>query len=596
MKRNTIWCPSIVIFMAGIVMHVLACTAHAQMPALFDDFEYDPQAINASYESIQQSGHIFGANSWVTNESCPQSCVAMSRAWRLANWSDQAIPGARVELINIPGYRKLRLTLEEDANSGSLSRDPIVRSGFVTGEGTYHIRARFSDLHGLDGYNMYEAIWLQSPNQYRTCDGGGGDCTNHTLLGRPANLVNNTLVRDTWSEVDIEFNNFFTESLIQANVATISGKRHDSSGSHFNSSGNSNVIECVGKDPITYDPIYSPPGAACLDPQDPSKSLFGTRWWNYIISVQSDKVLFGMYSPGPISWWGGGTLNGIATWNKAITITSHTPTTTLTSLIAILWKQRSEAPDDFPFDLSMDVEWFYYTPVVYNDLMSADHDIRNHINTLRSNGIYRLNSTSYSTYNDVSGPNDPHQIFINGPYMHTSSSEEYIVSVEDAGAFFDMDVKYRIYDNYSWGPWTNVNGLAVNLPCYGQYAQIYAWREHVYVTSNTDSYTKTVKQGCGPGKQGSETALNPDHYFLGHNFPNPFNSITVIDFGLPESGNVRLVLYDALGRKIATPVNGFMSSGWHSVDFDASTLSTGIYYYALEAGTWREVKSMIVRQ
>jgi len=74
----------------------------------------------------------------------------------------------------------------------------------------------------------------------------------------------------------------------------------------------------------------------------------------------------------------------------------------------------------------------------------------------------------------------------------------------------------------------------------------------------------------------------PDRFELLQNYPNPFNPATVIGFQLPESSQVRLAVYDLLGREVAVPVNGRLASGYHQVDFDASDLPSGIYLYRLE--------------
>lgn len=69
---------------------------------------------------------------------------------------------------------------------------------------------------------------------------------------------------------------------------------------------------------------------------------------------------------------------------------------------------------------------------------------------------------------------------------------------------------------------------------------------------------------------------------LDQNFPNPFNPTTNIQFTLPSASQVRLNVYDILGRQVATLVNGVRAAGEHQVSFDASGLSSGIYIYILE--------------
>jgi hypothetical protein len=86
--------------------------------------------------------------------------------------------------------------------------------------------------------------------------------------------------------------------------------------------------------------------------------------------------------------------------------------------------------------------------------------------------------------------------------------------------------------------------------------------------------------------------VKPVSYELGQNYPNPFNPSTTIKFSMPEAGNVKLVVYNLLGQEVKSLVNGFMQSGTHIVNFDASNLNSGMYLYRLNTGTFTEVRKM----
>lgn len=77
---------------------------------------------------------------------------------------------------------------------------------------------------------------------------------------------------------------------------------------------------------------------------------------------------------------------------------------------------------------------------------------------------------------------------------------------------------------------------------------------------------------------------SPQRFRLNQNYPNPFNPSTIISFSLPVSSNVKLEVYDLMGRKVRSLLNGQMSTGEHEVAFNASGLSSGIYIYRLQAG------------
>ncbi|MBN1632762.1 MAG: T9SS type A sorting domain-containing protein [Ignavibacteria bacterium] len=75
----------------------------------------------------------------------------------------------------------------------------------------------------------------------------------------------------------------------------------------------------------------------------------------------------------------------------------------------------------------------------------------------------------------------------------------------------------------------------------------------------------------------------PKKFELAQNYPNPFNPVTNINFDLPESGLVSLKIFDLLGREVAIVVNEFKEAGYYTVQYNAEGLSSGIYFYRLEA-------------
>jgi hypothetical protein len=86
----------------------------------------------------------------------------------------------------------------------------------------------------------------------------------------------------------------------------------------------------------------------------------------------------------------------------------------------------------------------------------------------------------------------------------------------------------------------------------------------------------------------------PVQFSLEQNYPNPFNPSTTIEYSIPESSNVKLIVFNSLGEKVTTLVNNFEEAGIHKVNFDAKDLSSGIYFYQLRAGSFVETKKMIL--
>ena len=93
---------------------------------------------------------------------------------------------------------------------------------------------------------------------------------------------------------------------------------------------------------------------------------------------------------------------------------------------------------------------------------------------------------------------------------------------------------------------------------------------------------------------GIQTVEIPNTFRLYQNYPNPFNPVTKIKFGLPKNDNIKLTVYDALGREVAVLVNEYKTANTYEVEFDGTNLSTGVYFYKLEATDYFNVKKMLI--
>jgi len=94
--------------------------------------------------------------------------------------------------------------------------------------------------------------------------------------------------------------------------------------------------------------------------------------------------------------------------------------------------------------------------------------------------------------------------------------------------------------------------------------------------------------------KGDGTSLQIKDYKLSQNYPNPFNPATTIRFEIPETNEVTLKIYDVLSREVATLVNEVKNAGKYDVKFDASHLSSGVYFYRLHAGRFIQIKKFML--
>jgi hypothetical protein len=81
---------------------------------------------------------------------------------------------------------------------------------------------------------------------------------------------------------------------------------------------------------------------------------------------------------------------------------------------------------------------------------------------------------------------------------------------------------------------------------------------------------------------------------MDQNYPNPFNPSTQITYQIPERSTVRLRVFDVLGKEVATLVNTEQAGGYHSVQFDAEGLRSGVYFYTLTAGRFSSTRKMLL--
>jgi hypothetical protein len=117
---------------------------------------------------------------------------------------------------------------------------------------------------------------------------------------------------------------------------------------------------------------------------------------------------------------------------------------------------------------------------------------------------------------------------------------------------------------------------------------------HKIVLSGANIYIDYVQLIKETVATGVEEGGLPLQFALEQNYPNPFNPTTTINFTLGEASNVKLTVYNILGQKVATLVDSHLGAGAHSVQFDARSLSSGVYFYRLDASDFVSIKKMML--
>ena len=126
-----------------------------------------------------------------------------------------------------------------------------------------------------------------------------------------------------------------------------------------------------------------------------------------------------------------------------------------------------------------------------------------------------------------------------------------------------------------------------------QFDTKYFWRVKAYNAGGWGPFSAVQAFIVGPTSV-DETRPLPGTYVLNQNYPNPFNPSTQIDFALPKQDNVRLEVFNLLGERVALLVDGIQNAGYHSVRFDASKLSSGMYLYRLTTSETTFTRKMVL--
>jgi len=153
------------------------------------------------------------------------------------------------------------------------------------------------------------------------------------------------------------------------------------------------------------------------------------------------------------------------------------------------------------------------------------------------------------------------------------------------------------YNNSSYTSYSPVRASTAPNMYYGRYGDLSSgdgcattsWSSTTGPTGRPNiSLTMTVSTGIE-----NNTGI-PIKYNLSQNYPNPFNPTTKIEYALPKQGFVSIKIYDLLGREVSSLVNEVKQAGYYSVDFNASDLASGVYFYKMESSGFVDTKKFVL--
>ena len=289
---------------------------------------------------------------------------------------------------------------------------------------------------------------------------------------------------------------------------------------------------------------------------------------------------------------------------------------------------------NYPWDtwsrLTADNNWWVYVCRQYADTVHANAP--SGYMTYLNNGI----TNGYAWYRITGGRQDYHTYFQRGRECTIELSNAYILPPAQLPAHWNYN--YKSFLNYIqktlYGVTGTVTDSVTGLPVqakvtinghdmdssevysdslFGKYYRLIYGGTYNLTFSAPGYYTETVSNVyvkndsttirnvlLNPIVQGVSIGNNiPSEYNLYQNYPNPFNPITKVKFDIPsnvksEKSNVKIIIYEILGKEAAVLVNRQLQPGSYEVEWNASNFTSGVYFYKLSAGNYSETKKMVL--
>ncbi|MCB0725706.1 MAG: exo-alpha-sialidase [Ignavibacteriae bacterium] len=181
------------------------------------------------------------------------------------------------------------------------------------------------------------------------------------------------------------------------------------------------------------------------------------------------------------------------------------------------------------------------------------------------------------------------------PSVASSGQIVQVIWCDDRDGNFEIYNKRSTNGGINWGPDTRLtnafdDSIYPSVSISNQAVHV-VWIDHR--DGNFEIYYKRNPTGNLVGLVNINSEI-PEKFHLFQNYPNPFNPGTKIRFELPVSSNVKLVIYDVLGKEVETLIDGELSAGTYEPKWNAEKLSGGVYFYKLEAGGFVSTKKMVL--
>jgi hypothetical protein len=218
----------------------------------------------------------------------------------------------------------------------------------------------------------------------------------------------------------------------------------------------------------------------------------------------------------------------------------------------------------------------------------------NHYDTLTMNGfnVKMINTLDTSISSFGGGWN----VVYSGTYKVQSTGWQNIYFSQVFGWNGNDNILIEIcFNNSRWTYYSTVRSTVINGKTYGKYDDLSTGDGCVdFTTGAVQTRRPNICLFFTPISGIANNSTIPDKYSLSQNYPNPFNPETRINYSIPKAGLVTLSVYDVLGRQVSGLVNEYKNAGNYIIEFNASGLSSGTYYYKLISGEFSDIKKMVI--
>jgi len=203
--------------------------------------------------------------------------------------------------------------------------------------------------------------------------------------------------------------------------------------------------------------------------------------------------------------------------------------------------------------------------------------------------IFGLGGNATEDFNNLQGSNPVTLASFSFSTSGNDANLTWVTSMEENNSGFDIERKKVD------GEWSKIGYIKGNGNSNSQITYKYSDKNLV-----TGKYQYRLKQIDFNGNfeyhalKGFVEIGVPNKFELSQNYPNPFNPVTKIDFEVPENGMVSIKIYDMLGKEVKTLVNEIKQAGYHTLEVNAGNLSSGTYFYRMNAGKFVKTLKMVV--